>query len=189
MNSDAFSHRWETKLFLSIAATGVNSVVVLSRPALRTSSDEQDKGPSSSWNKSRHKEDIKGRDVCQMIGLSIGFTESRKSSYWIMCGEFVRFRSTQYRKFLKNLIRLQTLSRSYFFQPHIQNWIPLKSKVFSKTGCSIKEWNFRLNFIKKIAREQIYRVTTEQLRNFCIHVMKTNSNIEISLLVLKSKRK
>ena len=51
LNWDVFSHCCETKLFLSIAATCVKSVVVLDRATYHTTLDEQDKRPAFSWNK------------------------------------------------------------------------------------------------------------------------------------------
>ena len=53
MNWDVFSHWCPKKVFPSIAATGVKSVVVLDRASCHTTSDEQDKKPATSWNKPR----------------------------------------------------------------------------------------------------------------------------------------
>ena len=59
INRDVLSHSCETKVFPSIAATGVKSVLVLDRTTYHTVLDEQDKRPETSWNNSRLRESIK----------------------------------------------------------------------------------------------------------------------------------
>ena len=58
MNWHVFSHWCDTKVLLSIAATGVKSVVILDRATYHTTRDEQDKRPATSWNDPRLVEAI-----------------------------------------------------------------------------------------------------------------------------------
>ena len=53
MNWDVFSHWRETKVFPSIAVTGVNSLVFLDRATYYTTLDEKDKKKATSWIKTR----------------------------------------------------------------------------------------------------------------------------------------
>ena len=69
MNWDVISHWWEAKVFPSIAATDIKSVVVIDRDNHLTVLDEQYKRLATSRKKLWLIEAIKRWRALQMVGL------------------------------------------------------------------------------------------------------------------------